>query len=237
MRNATKNNDQIKRVLQKMKSLGITPNSTISLAEIREIEATLQLKLPESYVNFLTEIQNDSRSHQLHQKAPYYGFYSLQNALKMNEEWQVTIFEPFPYIDDFEFEDVINFGENTTYDDFEERMETDANFANLVNKYSNTSNLNGTIPICEYGCGDFFRLVVNGERKGEIWVDCGCINLTGYYALNVDIITFYENWLDRQIHLKSYPQDKMKYLQAYYPILEFGNNPKYKLEDSEFINP
>ncbi|MDO4764316.1 MAG: SMI1/KNR4 family protein [Flavobacteriaceae bacterium] len=173
-----KNNNQIKRVLQKMASLGIAPNSTLSLVEIREIEAKLQMELPESYVNFLTEIQNGCQSHQLHQNASYYGFYSLQEALKMNEEWQITLSEPFPYIDDFEFEDVINFGENTTYDDIEKRMETDNDFANLINKYSSTDNLNGTIPICEYGCSDFFRLVINGKKKGEIWVDCGCINLT-----------------------------------------------------------
>ncbi|MFK8302575.1 SMI1/KNR4 family protein [Capnocytophaga stomatis] len=213
-----------------MSVLGITSGDTLSLTEIREIEAKSQIKLPESYVTFLTEIQNDSQSYQLHEKAPYYGFYSLEKALEMNEEWQITLHEPFRYTNDFEFDDIIDFQEDTSSDNIEKRMETDIDFANLINKYSDTSNLNGTIPICEYGCGDFFRLVVNGEKKGEIWADCGCINLTGYYSLNVDVITFYENWLDRQIHLKSYPQDKMKYLQAYYPILEFGNNPKYKLE-------
>lgn len=228
---ATSYKNQIKRIWQKMSVLDITPNATLSKQQISEVEEGLNIKLPESYVLFLSEIQSESQSHKLHEKAPYYGFYSLDNALKMNEEWGISLNEPFSYTEDFEFSDVIDFQGTETYDDIEKRMQTDSNFANLIHQYSDTSNLNGTLPICEYGCGDFFRLVVNGSKKGEIWVDAGTINWTGYYALNVDIMTFYENWLDRQIHLKKYPSDKLKFLNAYYPFLEFGNNSKYSLSE------
>lgn len=194
--------------------------------EISDFENKIKLKLPDSYVLFLSEIQAESQSHRLHQKAPYYGFYALDDALKMNDEWEVSVNEPFTYTADFEFSDVIDFQED---EDFEARMQTDSHFADLVHRCANTSNLNGTLPICEYGCGDFFRLVVNGSQKGTIWADCGIINFTGYYALNVDVMTFYENWLDRQIHLKKHPADKAHFLNAEYPFLEFGNNLKYKL--------
>lgn len=68
-----------------------------------------------------------------------------------------------------------------------------------------------------------FRLIVNGNKSGEIIVDAGTIEGDGYYFMNVDLLTFYENWLDRRI------KNNDKLINAYYHFLEFGNNGKYKI--------
>jgi hypothetical protein len=99
----------------------------------------------------------------------------------------------------------------------------------LIKKYQHTGTINGTMPICEYGDGDYFRIIITGKRTGELFVDSGTIDGFGYYFMNVDILTFYENWLDREIIKSKDPSNNL--ITAYYSFLEFGKNSKYKIED------
>ncbi|MCG8318091.1 MAG: hypothetical protein MI921_01200 [Cytophagales bacterium] len=106
-----------------------------------------------------------------------------------------------------------------------------ANTFKVLEKYQTTEMLDGTIPICDYGSGDTFRLVLTGKRPGEIWVDSGIINDTGFYNLKVDILTFFENWLDREIAIKEGKSKRL--VNAWYSFLEFGNNNRYKIVKAE----
>lgn len=216
---------QIKGILEKLHQLGITPDQPIDLEKVSEIENKLDLKLPESYILYLTQIQNGGTASELHVKGPYYGISSLEQSLADNIEWGVDVSKPFQFTADFEFEAVC--GLPADHEEHILKMENDQAYKAAIDKYQDTSILNGTIPICAYGCGDYFRLVVNGERSGEVWADCGIVNLTGYYSLNVDILNFYENWLDRQLLIQKDPAKK--YIDAWYPFLEFGNNEKYNV--------
>lgn len=207
-------NQQLERILEKMNRVGITPDNTISADSIHTAEAALNITFPESYKVYLTQIQNGGASNNLHVKGPYYGIYSLEKSIAENEEWQVEVAKPFALTNDFEFEEACI-------------PEANAEYKKIIDIYQNTAVLQGTIPICEYGCGDFFRLVVTGANRGEIWVDSGIINLTGYYSLQVDILTFYENWLNRQLLIQQDASKKL--INAWYSFLEFGNNNKYKV--------
>lgn len=218
---------QIKGILEKLNQLEIIPDQTIGLEKVREIESQLDRKLPQSYILYLTQIQNGGTVSELHVKGPYYGINSLEQSLADNIEWGVDVSKPFQFTKDFEFEDVCELPQE--HEEHILKMENDQAYKAAIEKYQDNSILNGTLPICAYGCGDYFRLVVNGERSGEVWADCGIVNLTGYYSLNVDILTFYENWLDRQLLIQTDPTKK--HINARYPFLEFGNNKKYKVVD------
>jgi hypothetical protein len=69
----------------------------------------------------------------------------------------------------------------------------------------------------------FFRLIINGNKYGEIIADAGTIESDGYYFMNADILTFYENWLDWKIKYQD------EFINAYYNFLEYGKNNKYKI--------
>jgi hypothetical protein len=193
--------NRINSILQKISILNIELEPTINVDKINNYEKQLNIKFPEDYVLYLTKIQNGGCSDKLDNKGPYYGIYSFEKSIEENKEWEVNINKDFKLFEDIEI------------DGDEE----------LLEKYQNTGTLNGTIPICEYGCGDFFRLIVNGKKYGEIIVDGGTIDGGGYYFMNVDILTFYENWLDRKI------KNNGELVKAYYSFLEFGNNNKYKI--------
>lgn len=179
----------------------------------------------------MTKIQNGGASDELNIKGPYYGIYPIERSIKENQEWEIDLTQECPLTEDLEYGDLYN--AESDWEKHAWRCENDeqyqAGIQRILDEYQNTSMLKGSLIVCEYGCGDFFRLIVTGERAGEIWVDSGVMNDTGFYSLNVDILTFYENWLDRQIDIQNDPARKN--VNAYYSFLEFGNNRRYKVVD------
>lgn len=222
---------QVDRILGKAKRLSLKLDPVLGKERLVEIEKELDVQLPESYKIFLTEIQNGGASYILQEKGPYYGIYSIEESIKANQEWEIDLTQKFPLTEDLDYGDLYN-----AEPDWEKhvwRCENDeqyqANIQRALDQYQNTSMLEGTLPICDYGCGDFFRLVVTGKNAGQIWVDSGVINDTGFYSLNVNILTFFENWLDRKIEILRDPTKKL--VNAYYSYLEFGDNKRYKIVD------
>ena len=220
---------QIDRILEKARRLGIELAPTIDEERLAKIEEELNVRLPESYKSFLTRIQNGGVSNKLHIKGPYYGIYPIEESIKANQEWEIDLTQKFPLIEDLEYGDLYN-----AESDWEKHMwrcENDEQYQSdiqrVLDEYQNTSMLEGSLIICEYGCGDFFRLIVTGEKAGEIWVDSGVMNDTGFYSLNVNILTFFENWLNRQIEALNDPTKR--FVNAWYSFLEFGNNKRYKI--------
>jgi len=203
---------QTDRILEKVKQLGLKLDPVISAERLIEIEKELNVRFPESYRIFLTQIQNGGASDNLDKKGPYYGIYPIEKSIEEIQEWEIDLSQPFPLTEDLEYA---------------EQNQTD--IQQVLDQYQNTSTIEGSFPICEYGCGDFFRLVITGEKSGEVWVDSGLINDTGFYSLKVDILTFFENWLNRQIEILSDPTKKL--VNAYYSFLEFGNNERYKITE------
>lgn len=223
--------EQVQRIKDKASMLSLKLEPVLSKPEILKLEKQLGITFPESYKVYLTEIQNGGYSDTLHKNGPYYGIYSIEKSLSDNSEWEVDLNKEFTLINDLHFGDL--YDEEEDYEKHCYRYEHDEEYIksiqNVLDKYQNTDLLSGTLPICEYGSGDFFRVVVNGSNAGQIWAECGIYNASGYYSLNVDILTFYENWLDRQINILNKTSPKL--VMAYYPELEFGNNKRYKIID------
>jgi hypothetical protein len=207
---------KIDRILEKIKILNIELEPTIDLNIIKDYENQFNIKLPETYVLYLTRIQNGGYGDlykgvegiSSYGKGPYYGIYAFEKSIEENNEWGVDINEEFKLIEDFEI--------------VEDERVYDESGCQIISEKT-IKILNGTIPICTYGCGDSFRLIINGKKSGEIFVDDGTINSGGYYFMNVDILTFYENWLDRKI------KNNDELINAYYSFLEFGKNNKFKI--------
>lgn len=220
---------QVSRILDKANQLNLILIPVIDTESLSKIEKEIKIELPESYKIFLTKIQNGGYSDNLNEKGPYYGIYSIEKSIEENNKWEVDLNKYFPLSDDLDYGELYN-----ADPDWEKhcwRSENDKeyqkNIQKVLEKYQNTGTIEGTIPICEYGCGDFFRLVITGKNAGNVWVDSGVINDTGFYSLNVNILTFYENWLDRQIEILNNPTKKM--VNAWYSFLEFGKNKRYKI--------
>ena len=89
-------------------------------------------------------------------------------------------------------------------------------------KYSDATWFSGTLVFCEYGCGDFFFIVVQGESPDTIWVDNPG---TGIYSLKIDFLGWYEKWLDTS--LERVQTSNFMPTKKSYPCLEYGNNPRY----------
>ena len=216
------------RILEKVKRLGLKLDTVISTERLIEIEKELNVQFPESYKIFLTQIQNGGASDKLDNKGPYYGIYPIEKSIKENQEWEIDLTQKFPLTEDLEYGDLYN--AESDWEKHAWRCENDeqyqADIQRVLDQYQNTSMIEGSLPICEYGCGDFFRLIVTGDKAGEVWVDSGVINDTGFYSLNVDVLTFFENWLDRQIEILNNPTKR--FVHACYSYLEFGQNKRYK---------
>lgn len=225
--------DQIERILKKVSVLGLKLAPVHDNKILLQTEKQLDIKLPESYKIYLTQIQNGGSSDILHKNGPYYGIYPLEKSIAENLEWEVELNKEFTLTEDLDFGELYN--EEEGYEKHCWRYENDQQYKDdiqkVLDKYQNTSLLSGTLPICEYGCGDFFRVVVKGKNAGQIWSDCGIINGIGFYSLNVDILTFYENWLDRQIEAIKEPSKQL--INAYHSTLEFGNNIRYRSVNKE----
>ena len=224
---------QIKRILTKAEMIGLDLGTTIEERQLHEFEQKYSIKLPDSYKAYLVNIQNGIKSYQLHAKGPYYGIYSIQESLAEAVEWELDLASPFPVDDDLDFGELYN--RDPDRDKHKWRCENDeayiSNIEKVLEKYQTTAMLDGTIPICDYGGGDIFRLVLTGKRPGDIWVDSGIINDTGFYNLKVDILTFFEHWLDRKIAIKEGKSKRL--INAWYSFLEFGNNKRYKIAKEE----
>ncbi len=226
---------QVDRILQKAKVAGVKLAPVITQEELVQIENELHIQLPESYKVFLTRVQNGGASNELNKGGPYYGIYPIEESLKVYREWGVDLAQKFPLTEDLDYGELYH--AESDWDRHVWRCENDEKYKEdiqqVLDKYQNTSMLEGTLPVCDYGCGDFFRLVVTGDNAGEVWVDSGVINDTGFYSLRVDILTFFENWLDRQIEILSNPAKEL--VNAWHSFLEFGNNNRYhkNLKDYE----
>ena len=88
------------------------------------------------------------------------------------------------------------------------RLESDVTYRACYEKYQakylDEPWCNGRLPIVEYGCGEWFFLLVRGPARGTAWVDA-LNSCSGLFNLRVDFATFYHRWLiDPSSRLKAH---------------------------------
>lgn len=163
------------------------PGRIYSEVELTNFEKEHNIQLPGDYRAFLTSIGAGG-------VGPYYGLESLADGLYADLDYKqqndlVALSKAFM------FTEAWNLPIDEDDVDFEQREDT----------YSDRKWVNGLLRICNYGCGVFINLVVNGQEHGHIWVDGRC-NDGGIYPDqhfgNEGRITFlewYELWLDKSL--------------------------------------
>ncbi|MGC5327662.1 SMI1/KNR4 family protein [Brevibacillus sp. SYSU BS000544] len=105
---------------------------------------------------------------------PSYGLIPLVEYNDVTDEpiSHESLAKPFPYTSDWK-----------NHDDEEDLRENDRQ---------------GTITLCDHGCGVYHILVISGPEKGKVWYDARC---DGYGMGRVanSFLSWYEDWLDRAI--------------------------------------
>jgi len=207
MSNSLKNQlDRIKQKLETLKELDknlrlfgadaheYVLNKPLSKNEIETFEAKYTIRLPEEFAVFYTEIGNGG-------VGPFYGLTSLENTVFAygNTNLLLNPSKPFPYTKNWnmEFIPTINFKENEDEYDKQRKKFDEIYYA--------LEFMNGTLCICNYGCGVLINLVVNGNEYGYLWTDDRS-NGNGIYPSfelgnkeKIKFLDWYELWLDNSL--------------------------------------
>jgi hypothetical protein len=195
-------------------------NPPVPQAALFRAEAAIGAPLPAEYREFVTNIGDGGAG-------PYYGVIPLGKALNRLErafDSLAPLGRDCPLTSDVVFGEIA--GQPDDWDEHVARLKADpeyeARFDELTQTYNREPWLDGRLPIVDYGCGDWFFLVVRGSRRGTVWVDC-TDNGDGLYCLDVDFLTFYQRWLDdalASVAKRGYTGDL--------DVLRYGNNPRFQ---------
>ncbi len=138
---------QVDRILEKVELLNINLNPIIESSILQDIEITQQISLPDSYKVYLTKIQNGGASDLLNNKGPYYGIYSIAEAIEKNSEWEIDMKQDFQFTTDLELGDLYDAEQDLDKHiyRFENDKEYQLKVQSVVEEYNNTSVLAGSL--------------------------------------------------------------------------------------------
>lgn len=168
----------------------------VDAALLARAEAALGAPLPEDYRRFLVEVGDGGAG-------PYHGVLSLAESIArcaLNDAPMDSLpafTRDFPLAADVDFGTLA--GKPASWDEHVRRLAHEPAYAarwdELREEYAAPPFDGGWLPICDYGCGDFFFLVVRGPRRGTVWVN-SVDSATGLYCLEVSFGAFHERWLE-----------------------------------------
>ncbi len=113
--------------------------------EIEEFERQYQVLLPEDYRSFILEIANGGAG-------PNYGLCRLQDSVEENSLFLLS--RSFPHQESWN----LHHSQFASAQDFDE-------------EYFRGEHRQGSLSICDMGCGHTVLLVVSGAERGTIWQD------------------------------------------------------------------
>lgn len=148
----------------------------LSAAQLERFEAQYGVELPASYRAFLLEVGDGGAG-------PYFGMFRHDGS-DWNDGWRALderepgfLATQFPHTERFQpFPDVPACARHAPEQDFYDPCW-----------------ITGSMVLAEFGCGAYFRLVVTGPARGQVWFDdLGCDQgLTP----GPDFRDWYQNWL------------------------------------------
>jgi SMI1 / KNR4 family (SUKH-1) len=171
---------------------GYALGPTLDEPALARLEGLVGAPLPEDYHAWLAHGGDGGAG-------PYYGFLTVSEGLARRQERHDTL---AGLGRDCALEADASFAElapqEPTWSAHVARLQRDAAYAkrfdDLAAAYADPRFDDGTLPICDYGCGDVFFLVLRGARRGTVWVD-SLDSKTGLYCLEVGILDFVERWV------------------------------------------
>ncbi|APZ93332.1 SMI1/KNR4 family protein [Fuerstiella marisgermanici] len=175
--------------------------SPLDVSEIEVFEAKYNIRLPEDYRRFVTEIGNGGAG-------PAYGFF--QFGYEEDGRWGEHLpfgdpGTPFPHSEAWNlgkefFDQEPDIQQGMSRDDEDRLVEKWDSL--LEERYWSPAIMDGAIPICHLGCGLLQWLVVHGEQQGFVWDDMRADHggIAPVKDENGDQVTFtdwYSNWLTK----------------------------------------
>lgn len=138
--------------------------------EIQAFEKLHAIVLPEEYRTFLHMMGREGAG-------PYYGLFPPTDCLHQLDHVQSNFLSlPFPHREAWNWTgDAIRADEHAYFDH---------------------SWIQGSMRVCEYGCGAFCLLVVTGQARGQIWLDYRSSD-GGIFPIASTFFLWYEQWLER----------------------------------------
>lgn len=218
--------EQLQRIIAKLEKLGAKdidncifgarqhqyrPNPTISREKIEIFEARHNITLPKEYADFLTNVGNGG-------VGPFYGLEPLKNVLFDDLDYKrpestLDPSKPFLLREAWnpKFKPTVSIEENE--EEYYNQLST------FEQEYFSNEHMNGTIAICNFGCGVSLHLVVNGEEYGNIWTN----NRSSDYGIHpscelgntekIGFLDWYELWLDSSLILLGVDLSKIEIWQ------------------------
>lgn len=169
-------------------------NPPIDSKIIDEFEKSNNIQFPIEYKLFLTEIGNGTgNTWESAGMGPDMGI--LKVLFKNNEcfifnDTEIDLKNPFQFTEEYNLENCEDLAEKFTNwldnytkefrnEVFQLREPTLEEFEGFITKngenprkeYYEKFELNGVLPICGIGCGEYYFIVITGKSKGEIWID------------------------------------------------------------------
>lgn len=167
-------------------------NPVLDSHEISDFESKYQVTLPPDYKAFLLNFANGGAG-------PYYGVEAFENVLFDDLDYKradslLNPSLPFPH-------------SKAWNEVFEASVDPDENEEEYERQYEIFSQhlMDGSIAICNYGCGVSLHLIVNGDEYGQIWTDDRGSDAGIYPSyelgnqMRISFLDWYELWLDNSI--------------------------------------
>ena len=182
---------------------------------IKAIETKYDIELPNDYRDFLSEVGNGGAG-------PEYGLLpiteiekyklgSLQTAFPYHDAWNVPddyfVNLPNPWGSNSQ-EERVGWSSMEEFVAHIELQPYDQEAGEKSRKaeawYFGSEHINGTIPLCHIGCGDYNILVVRGPERGHVWLDAresesGILPLKDDSGKRVTFGAWYCDWLQQSL--------------------------------------
>jgi len=172
-------------------------NPKISKQQIENFEIKYGIELPDGYAKFLMHLGNGGAG-------PFYGVETLEGSLFDDLDYKdpdtiLNLSKPFPHSTAWN----LNF--DSVFDVNENEAEYYLELEKFEEVYFATSLMDGSLAVCNLGCGINVHLIVNGNEYGNMWTD----NRSGDYGIHpfdelgnkerIGFLDWYELWLDNSL--------------------------------------
>ena len=185
-------------------------------AVLARVEELAGVPLPADYREFVTTIGDGGLG-------PYYGVMSLTEAMAQVEATSglASLGMDSPLTEDISIGELMRMPAD--WNEHVARLDTDpayeAGWGRLQAEYMGAPWCQGRLPIAQFGCGDWFFLILRGPRRGTMWVD-SLDSASGLYGLEVGFRTWYSRWLDDAIDQAT----NLAYVRTPGGYLRYGDN-------------
>lgn len=195
----------------------------IDASRLAEIEAGFGAALPDGYRAFVSQLGDGGAG-------PYWGLHPLATGIERLFDMfdqDTLLAADFPFDEDVDFGALV--GMPADWKEHIRRLKEEPAYGQawdeLKDRYHVPANYAGTLPICDFGCGESYFMVVRGAQAGWIWVNA-IDNGSGLFSLRIDFLEFYSRWLDDSLARARAGDFRAR--SVGWSSLEYGDNPRYR---------